>query len=96
MAFSIHSKAGKPDSLRVDYYSGPLRIATEWVCLFHEGIAQARARQWWQQHVGTSLVSTIEEAVEVAQIQAQLPTYLYIQNEGKYERIVSRGFSHAA
>jgi DNA repair protein RadD len=53
MAFSIHSKAGKPDSLRVDYYSGPLRIATEWVCLFHDGIAQARARQWWQQHVGT-------------------------------------------
>lgn len=96
MAFSVHRKAGKPDSLRVDYYSGPLRVATEWVCLFHDGIAQARARQWWQQHVGTAMVSNIEEAVEVAQIQAQLPTYLYIQNEGKYERIVSRGFSHAA
>ena len=96
MTFSIHKKAGKPDSLRVDYYAGFLRVATEWVCLFHEGGAANKARAWWREHVGLSIPRDIQEAVDIAKQSARLPEYLYLQNEGKYERIVSRGFSRAA
>ena len=96
MAFSIHKKAGKPDSLRVDYYAGYLRVATEWVCLFHEGRAGGKGSAWWREHVGLALPRDIQVAVDIAKQSARLPEYLYLQNEGKYERIVSRGFSRAA
>jgi len=95
-AFSVHKKPGKPDSLRVDYYAGFLRVATEWVCLFHGGMAQGRAEAWWRDHVpGARLPLDIDEAVLAAEA-ARLPGYLYIQKEGKYERIVSRGFEEIA
>lgn len=96
MTFSRHTKPGKPDSLRVDYYAGPLRVATEWVCLFHEGPARERAEAWWRQHVGQIYPATLEDAVEVADDLAMMPTYLYVQQDGKYTRIVSRGFEAAA
>ncbi len=97
MAFSVHKKIGKPDSLRVDYYSGPLRLATEWVCLFHGGMAGAKAREWWRQHIGPmGIVADIEEALQLAEKDARIPDYLFIQPEGKYTKIVSRGFKEAA
>lgn len=96
-AFSVHSKPGKPESLRVDYYAGLLRCATEWVCLFHTGAAQYRAERWWAENVpGVKTPADAHEAVEVAEKHARLPAYLYVQQEGKYERIVSRGFACAA
>lgn len=95
MAFSIHQKPGKPDSLRVDYYTGPLRVATEWVCLFHGGPAGNRAAGWWSEHVVSRLPADIDEAVERAESEARIPAYLYLQKEGKYTRIVSRGFGEA-
>jgi DNA repair protein RadD len=91
MAFSIHKKPGKPDSLRVDYYTGPLRIASEWVCLFHGGAAQARAEQWWSYHTNQPLPADIHQAIEMAEQKAMLPGYLFLQQEGKYTRIISRG-----
>lgn len=98
MAFSVHRKPGKPDSLRVDYYCGPLRVATEWVCLFHGGMATNKARQWFQESMGRPVwnIADIDEAMEAAEKHVRLPSYLYIQKEGKYERIVSRGFREVA
>lgn len=95
-AFSVHKKPGKPDSLRVDYYSGPLKVATEWVCLFHGGGAQIMAQAWWAQHVGARIPSDIDEAVAMAEKMATMPEYLFLQKEGKYTRIKSRGFAGAA
>ena len=45
--YSVHSKPGSPDSMRVDYYSGLRRVASEWVCLEHGGFAGQKARNWW-------------------------------------------------
>jgi DNA repair protein RadD len=96
MVCSRHEKPGKPASLRVDYYAGLLRVATEWVCLFHGGGAQVRAERWWWTHVpGGILPEDIDEAVAMAE-HAKLPMYLLIQKDGKYERIVSRGFEEIA
>jgi len=91
-----HDKAGAPSSIRVDYYAGPLRVASEWVCLFHQGRAQDRAYGWWRDHVGGVVPSDIDQAVTVAQERARIPSYIYIQFEGKYPRVVSRGFDEEA
>lgn len=45
--YSVHSKPGSPDSMRVDYYSGLRRVASEWVCFEHQGFAGAKAKGWW-------------------------------------------------
>jgi len=59
-------------------------------------MAQGRAEAWWRDHIpGGRLPADIDEAVLAAEA-ARLPGYLYIQKEGKYERIVSRGFEEIA
>ena len=46
--YSVHSKPGSPDSMRVNYYSGLRRVASEWVCPWHGGFAGEKARRWFQ------------------------------------------------
>lgn len=49
VAYSKHlGKSGVP-TLRVDYFSGFLRVASEWVCLEHTGYARQKAEKWWKQ-----------------------------------------------
>lgn len=49
VAYSRHvGKSGIP-TLRVDYFSGFLRVASEWVCLEHSGWARQKAEKWWKQ-----------------------------------------------
>jgi DNA repair protein RadD len=45
--YKLHRKEGKPDSMRVDYYSGILCVASEWVCFNHTGYARQKAESWW-------------------------------------------------
>lgn len=46
-----YGKNGKPDTLRVSYYSPMGKKVTEWVCLNHtEGMAARKARAWWAAH----------------------------------------------
>jgi hypothetical protein len=45
--YRLHSKPGKPSSMRVDYYDGLLCVASEWVCFEHTGYARQKAEQWW-------------------------------------------------
>ena len=49
--YSVHSKPGSPDSMRVDYYSGLRRVASEWVCFEHTGFARAKAEAWWSRRI---------------------------------------------
>ncbi len=51
VTYGIHQKMGKPDSLRVEYYSGLRRVAQEWVCFEHSGFAGEKARLWWNRRV---------------------------------------------
>ena len=45
--YSRHmGKSGIP-TLRVDYMSGFLRVASEWICLEHTGYARQKAEKWW-------------------------------------------------
>lgn len=68
-----------PPTVRIDYYvyhEGnvdelmrgdqviPVKAASEWICVEHEGFAGDKARGWWAKHVGTKMPATVAEAVE--------------------------------
>jgi DNA repair protein RadD len=89
---SIHSKPGKPDSLRVDWYAGIRKAVTEWVCLFHDGYAQERAHRWWAEHVGGPLPDTLEDAIERA-AEIRMPAELRVSRVTEYPSIVGRSFA---
>ncbi len=89
--YSIHQKEGKPDSLRVDYYSGLRRVGTEWVCLSHQGFARAKAENWWQQRAPRQfLPGATDQAMEWINDGYQLatPTAIRVNESGKYPEII--------
>lgn len=48
VSYSKHvGKSGIP-TLRVDYFGGFMRVASEWVCLEHTGYARQKAEKWWK------------------------------------------------
>lgn len=47
--YRLHSKAGSPDSVRVEYLGELMTIAREWVCFSHGGFARMKAERWWRQ-----------------------------------------------
>jgi len=47
VTYGIHRKPGKPDSLRVDYWSGLRMVASEWQCFDHGGYAAQKANAWY-------------------------------------------------
>ena len=98
--YSIHKKPGKPDSMRVDYYTDKIvRPYSLWVCLFHDGNALTRARKWWLLNVHESgefvLPETIDQAVEQART-ARTPDWIQTDSTGDYPTIVKMGFDDVA
>lgn len=49
---SIHKKAGKPDSLRADLYSGLFHVCPDFLCLDHGGYAADKAISRFKQYFG--------------------------------------------
>lgn len=86
-------REGKPDTLRVDYFSGWRMVASEWVCLEHMGYARAKAEQWWAVRVGCTVgqceTPDINDALRLAKVGAlREPGRIAVQMDGKYARIV--------
>lgn len=106
--YSIHKKEGSPDSLRVDYYSGLRRIASEFVCFEHTGWARAKAERWWNtmwDH-GKWVYEGVPESTIAAwyltgfsSSSLKSPTTITLNENGKYPEIISVSFhkkEHAA
>jgi DNA repair protein RadD len=91
--YRVHSKLGKPDSLRVEYYSSILRVASEWVCLSHTGYARTKAEKWWAQRSNIDQIpSNTQEAIEWLNYNKNIleePAAIVVNNVGKYPSIVS-------
>lgn len=85
--YDIHQKEGKPDSLRVDYYSGLRRVASEWVCLSHTGFARAKAENWWQRRCGHPIPSQTSQALPLV-ADLQTPAAILVNETGKWPEIV--------
>ena len=95
IAYSRHTKIGKPDSLRVDYYESFFSWYSEWVCLEHGGFAARRARRWWKKRGGDPEVMKIGEALRAAAGLKQ-PSHVFVQEDGKYWRVVRYRFDGGA
>ena len=83
-----HKKPGRPDSLRVTYHAGLLRVS-EWVCLDHPGYAGDKARQWWRQRF-PSQPPTVNEALGFLFLPQQILAVtesIEVGRDGKYPTI---------
>lgn len=65
ITYSKHEKVGRPPMLKVTYYCG-LRSFTEYVCIEHDGFAQRKARQWWQERTKEAFPASTDDALMVA------------------------------
>jgi DNA repair protein RadD len=82
-------KDGKPDTLRVDYWSGIRTVAIEWVCIEHPpGWARSKAQGWWNTRAMVPMPATVEEALQVTHELLQ-PARIQIRQSGKYAEIVN-------
>lgn len=89
--YSLHQKEGKPDSLKVDYFSGLRRVASEWVCLSHSGFARAKAENWWQRRAPRDyLPGNTQQALEWINggYRLETPSAIRVNETGKYPEII--------
>jgi DNA repair protein RadD len=81
---------GKPDSMRVDYYDGLRRVASEWVCFEHGGFAGEKARQWWirrSSHRTGATPTRTAPALEDAGLLSR-PSAITVNETGRYPEVI--------
>ena len=91
--YSLHSKRGSPDSMRVDYYNGLRRVCSEWVCFEHQGFARAKAEAWWRARwpqAGKTFPANSRQARDWAfgSVSLKRPTAITVNETGKFPEIV--------
>lgn len=90
--YRLHRKEGSPESLRVEYYDGLMRVASEWVCLSHEGYARKKAESWWYTRSKINAIpSNTDEAIEWLDYDDKIlrrPSAVVISRQGKYPSII--------
>lgn len=80
---------GKPDTLRVDYWSGFRLVAIEWVCIEHPaGWARSKACAWWNARGASPVPETTPEALERT-AELRDPGRIQTRKNGKYDEIVN-------
>lgn len=98
--YHTHKKEGKPDSLRVDYYSGILKTASEWVCFDHTGYAGQKAVSWWiarsSPNTSLSYPTSVEYAINALLFDPNCikkPSRIATRQNGKYTEVRDYEFS---
>jgi DNA repair protein RadD len=91
--YKLHEKPGSPPSLRVEYYDGLLKKASEWCCLSHTGFARTKAERWWQQRSKIDAIpGSAQEALEWIEYSDAIlrkPEAIIVTKAEKYPSIVS-------
>lgn len=91
--YRLHRKEGKPDSLRVEYYAGLLRVASEWVCVSHSGYARRKAEMWWSARSTIDAIpNNAEQAIEWLEYSDAIlrrPAAIMVTKQERYPQIVS-------
>ncbi len=82
----------KPPSLKVSYFSGPLQMFSEWICLQHGGFAQMKARRWWADRSEVPSPLTITEAMTHVS-SLRVPTHLRVWVNQRHPQIMAYDFS---
>ena len=92
--YKLHQKEGKPDSMRVDYYGGLLRVASEWVCFNHVGYARQKAENWWMRREQKSMPSGTQDALEWLEFHdIEEPARIATRKNGKYTEVKDYEFN---
>lgn len=98
--YHTHRKEGKPDSLRVDYYSGILKTASEWICFDHTGYAGQKAVAWWiarsSPNTSLSYPTSVEYAINALLFDPNCikkPKRIATRQNGKYTEVRDYEFS---
>jgi DNA repair protein RadD len=105
--FAVHRKKGADtSSMRVDYMGEvnaldmgavPCKVASEWVCVEHDGFAFTKAVGWWKANVsGAPLPDTAAEAVDLMDAGYMRPVVaIKTIPDGDYTRVLSIEYGEA-
>jgi DNA repair protein RadD len=86
----LHRKAGKPDSVRIEYHCG-LTLVKEWLLLEYEGYGSTKARKWLSER-GLPMYESAAEMLESPHAKKYLQHVtkrLMVRFEGKYLKIAA-------
>lgn len=94
VTYAHHRKPGKPDSLRVEYWSGIKVVAREWVCLEHDGFARSRAESWWRKRTNLAAPFEVAQALQyINEFGLPAPESIEVNVSSKYPEIVKVNFN---
>jgi len=88
--YTIHRKAGSPDSLKATYRCGMV-FHSEWICFDHTGYARRKAEAWWTARGPNPLPATTALAFE-RRAMLRTPSAIQVRPEGKYVRVIGYDF----
>lgn len=95
-SYRLHRKLGKPDSMRVEYWSGFAVVGTEWVCFEHDGYAKKKAVDWWEKRSDLPVPTISRDAVDAAEIHPpRKPVAIFVDESNKFPVIVKYEFQDA-
>jgi len=87
VTYSVHKKAGKPDSMRVDYFCGITKIS-EWVCFEHGGYAGSKAQSWGRQRKAKPVDLIAMKSSDAINYDWPMPQTITAKQNGKYFDII--------
>lgn len=76
-------------TMRVDYYNGFQRLASEWVCFEHTGYPKDRAVSWWIRRAPMSPVPRSCADAVMRSGDLARPTAIYIDTTAKYPEVTN-------
>jgi len=85
VSYSIHSKKGKPDNLRVSYRSG-LNTFTEWIFIGYKGWARSRAEFWVSKRYEGEYQHNAHDLLSKS-AQFKVPSDILIKRNGEYTNV---------
>lgn len=99
VTYGVHYKKdwqeGQPRTMRVTYFSGLFRIASEWVCVEHAAYAKNKAFAWWRARSLAEMPGNADEAVLLANLDVlAVPKSIKVKDVPgtKFKEIVSYDF----
>lgn len=95
VVYSVHTKPGKDDSMRVEYMSGPSIVAKEWLHFNSPGYARLKAERWWRMRAQyDGIPRTVEDAVANARAgHITAPMGVTVDTRQKYPEILGYRWS---
>ena len=82
-----HFKQGSPPMLKIEYWSGYFPVATQYLCIYHQGYAGQKAGAWFLNWTGFPVPRDIETAKQVLASTDDLPNKIVVDSSGKYPQI---------